>query len=182
MVVANQIVTEPEISTEEQQYGSTPEDKLQKAIYILENEDPDYNLIADYFYRPGVGYCVQGLLLELSGAGHWESDDGFTIPRYSLADENYRNLGVFGFLANFYDLGDRQTDTNCKVTMLIDESKLPEDTRIYMHEIIASGKSLGWCILDGKCSLATINNAGIKTGHPKTRKVLADILRYNAFK
>ena len=179
MVVATQIVTaEPVVEQKVTQYEVTPEDKLQKAIYILENEDPDYNLISGYFHVPDQGYCVQGLLFELSGVGHWQETGA--LGCFYLIDESkdWGEFGGFRFLSTYYSLSN--TD-NPLQNLMVDESKLPEETRAWCSEITDAAAKQGHYADDGRHFLATINNIGIEIGHPHIRKVLADILRYKAF-
>lgn len=182
-MVATQVV-EPALLPIETDYSKeieTPQTQLLKAIYILENGDPDYNLIPNYFHTPNNNYCVQGLLLELSGTGYWHQQSDYEWSNhYKFHDENARRLfsakDYTGFIADYYSLLDNR---EYGPYLVIDESKLPEETRLAYLDIIKYANRAD--AMFGGYHLATINNIGFSANHPQIGKVLADILRYKAF-
>ena len=167
MVIAERLV-------DSQVNAPTPEDKLLKAIYILEHGDINYNLIDKYFHVPDNNYCVQGLLLELSGTGYWHQQSDYEWSnRYKFHGEDDKEFcskfSYSGFIRHYYSLG-------IDNSLIVDRDKLPIETRNYYNEILK-------CIpaSDRRISLAAVNNTGVSSRHPKIRQVLADILRYKAF-
>lgn len=153
----------------------SPEIKLQKAIYILENGDPDYNLVPGVFKETGTAnYCVQGLLLELSEAGCWfdKYGDNFYMVNDTLASAP--------FLIDYYGLGSDKTKESNRI--LIDVNKLPTETQNDIKIIVSNLKpSIKRNVIDKGLDIITINNEGLRQCHPRTKQILADILRYKAF-
>ena len=159
----------------------SPEDQLNHAISILEDERADFNLIAGIYHRPNSNdYCVQGLLLELSGQGYWQHGalDNYTFCSYIIDGKPRFRHEMFylyrDFLADYYSLGEPPSKPK-NHGLRVDISKLPDDLLESLRE------SMDTSYYGELPFIGNINNDCVRKGNPRAKEILAYILRHKLF-
>lgn len=157
----------------------SPQARLDYAINILEDDNSDFDLISGIYHRPFSNeFCIQGLLLELSGQGYWQHGitGNYAFCSYFIDGKPKYKRDMFylyrNFLADYYDLG---TPSDENRALLVDLDKLPEDMLNDLYSVMPRER------YGDHVFIGNINNEGVHKNHPRIRNILAYILRNKIF-